>query len=215
MVNLRYVAPSPPSPYVANKLLQLQEIYRDRDAIEEELPSTRRGRKKRGKRGGVRERVKRRGLKTPLPLVTFGNVQSIRNKTDLLSAKCKFYREYRESAIIALSETWLQEKDADSTVKVDGFSLTRSDRRDLDRERGGGVATYVNNRWCSQVTVKESFCNDDIEYLAISCRPFISHENSPMSSSSTFTFTLNQTMRKPPEFWRIVLRNLRQNIQTV
>ena len=27
-------------------------------------------------------------------------------------------------------------------------------------------------RWCKDVTIEESFCNDDIEYLVIACRPF-------------------------------------------
>ena len=157
---------------VATSIQQLQDIYRNRDAVVNDTPSTRRGRKRRGRRGGVRERVKRRGQKTPLPVITFGNVQSIRNKVDELAAKCKFYREYRESAIIALSETWLQDRDADSTVELDNFTLTRSDRRNLERQRGGGLAVYVNDSWCTEVNIKESFCNDDIEYLVISCRPF-------------------------------------------
>ena len=161
-----------PSPSVARGIQQLQDIYRNLDDIENEPPSPRRGRTRRGRRGGLRERVKRRGQRTALPVITFGNVQSIRNKTDELAAKCRFYREYRESAIIALSETWLQERDADSTVELDQFTLTRSDRRHLDRQRGGGLAVYVNERWCKQVNIKESFCNDDIEYLVISCRPF-------------------------------------------
>ena len=132
----------------------------------------RRGRSRRGRRGGVRERIKRRGYRTALPVITFGNVQSIRNKTDELAAKCKFYHEYRESAVIALSETWLQDKDANSTVEIENFTLTRSDRRNIARQRGGGLAVYVNDRWCTNVIIKESFCNDDIEYLVIACRPF-------------------------------------------
>ena len=31
---------------------------------------------------------------------------------------------------------------------------------------------YVNDRWCTQVNVKERFCCDDLEFLAITCRPF-------------------------------------------
>lgn len=111
-------------------------------------------------------------MRTPLPTITFGNVRSIRNKIDELSGNCKYIHEYRDSALIALTETWLQDQDADSTVNVDGFKLIRSDRRDVDKERGGGVAVYVNERWCSQVIVKESHCVKDIEYLVVSCRPF-------------------------------------------
>lgn len=111
-------------------------------------------------------------MRTPLPTITFGNVRSIRNKIDELSAYCKYTHEYRDSALIVLTETWLQDQDADSTVNVDGFKLVRSDRRSVEKEKGGGVAVYVNDRWCSQVTVKESQCVKDIEYLVVSCRPF-------------------------------------------
>ena len=178
----------PPSPYVASCVQKLEEIYKNRDAIAEELPSSfKRKRNRRGRRGGVRERLKRRGVKkTPLPVVTFGNVQSVKLKLDLLAGNCKFYREYRESAIIALTETWLREQDADSIAEINGFTMIRSDRRGLDRDRGGGVAAYVNDRWCTQVTVKESFCNDDIEYLVISCRPFYL----PREFSNVLLFTV-------------------------
>ena len=102
----------------------------------------------------------------------FGNVRSIRNKIDELSANCKYIQEYRDSALIALTETWLQDQDADITVNIDSFKQMRSDRRGVNKDRGGGVALYVNERWCSQVIVKESHCMKDIEYLVVSCRPF-------------------------------------------
>ena len=39
---------------------------------------------------------------------------------------------------------------------------------------GGGIALYVNERWCDpgHVTVKERFCSPDIELLAVGLRPF-------------------------------------------
>lgn len=69
-------------------------------------------------------------------------------------------------------ETLLQDQDADSTVNVDGFKLLRSDRRGVDKKRGGGVAVYVNEKWCSQVIVKEGHCMKDTEHFVVSCRPF-------------------------------------------
>ena len=41
------------------------------------------------------------------------------------------------------------------------------------KERGGGVAVYVNGRWCkkSGVTVREKVCTTDVELLALSFRP--------------------------------------------
>lgn len=31
---------------------------------------------------------------------------------------------------------------------------------------------YVNTRWCSQYTVREKFCDPDVELLCLSMRPF-------------------------------------------
>lgn len=134
--------------------------------------SMRKSIRKRGRRGGVRAKLRRRGIKTPLPAGMFGNVQSVRNKIDELAANCKYIRDFRESGFISLTETWLQEKDVDETVNIDGFSLVRGDRKSTVKQRGGGVAVYINERWCTQVNVKEHLCCDDLEYLVITCRPF-------------------------------------------
>lgn len=127
--------------------------------------------KKRGRRGGVRARLKRRGVKTPVPAITFGNVRSLRNKIDELSANCRFLKEYRDSAIIALTETWLEERDSNSTYEIDGFNLVRSDRSNTCKQSGGGLAVYVNEKWCKQVTLRDTHCCDNIEYMTLSCRP--------------------------------------------
>lgn len=132
----------------------------------------RHGGRRRGRRGGARVRLRRRAARPPLPPVVFGNVRSVRNKMDELAACCRFQHEYRESAVIALTETWLEDKDSDSTVSIDGFHLIRSDRKDTNKRHGGGVAAYVNEKWCKQSTVRERFCSNYIEYLVISCRPF-------------------------------------------
>lgn len=58
-------------------------------------------------------------------------------------------------------------------VLTDGFSPSLCLDRDRERTRkqhGGGVCLYVNNSWCSTVTVRE--CTTDIELLAVSLRPY-------------------------------------------
>ena len=42
----------------------------------------------------------------------------------------------------------------------------------LIKERGGGVAVYINEKWCSKVSVNEKYCDKNMEYLVVSCRPF-------------------------------------------
>ena len=102
-------------------------------------------------------------MRTPLPTVTFGNIQSIRNTIDKLSANCKYIRNYRENVIIALTESWLKDKDLNETVNVDGFSIIGTDRRNTIKKHGGGISLYINENWYKQVTVKYSLCSDDLE----------------------------------------------------
>ena len=128
--------------------------------------------RRRGRRAGVKERAKRRGLRPPLPTIIYGNVQSIRNKTDELAANCKYNREYKDISLICLTETWLEMKDPDSTVYIDGFNLIRGDRQGTRKQHGGGVGIYINERWCKNVTLKQQYCDDNVEYITISCRPF-------------------------------------------
>ena len=53
--------------------------------------ASRTGVRKRGRRGGVRQRLKRQGhRRIPLPSIFLANVQSLRNKVDELQAKVKF-----------------------------------------------------------------------------------------------------------------------------
>ncbi|KAK4324485.1 hypothetical protein Pmani_004892 [Petrolisthes manimaculis] len=149
ILSLRPPLDSPLPAEFINDISRLQEVQASHNEKEySENATTKKHRKRRrGRRSGVRVRMRRRGMKTPLPAITFGNIRSIRNKMNELCTNCKFIQEYRDSAVIALTETWLQDRDADSTVTIDGFMLVRSDRRGVDKDRGGRVASYVNNRW--------------------------------------------------------------------
>ena len=105
-----------------------------------------------------------------------GNVRSLGNKMDELSALVKTQREYRECSLFCFSETWLHSHIPDSSVEVPGYSLVRGDR-DCSKSRkkkGGGLALYVSERWCNPglVSVKERFCTPDIELLTAGMRPY-------------------------------------------
>ena len=128
--------------------------------------------RKRGKRGGVRLRMRRRKFKLPLPSIVLGNAQSLGNKCDELSACCQHMHEFRDASLICFSETWLKEDHADPDIP--NFSVFRGDRSAevTGKSRGGGVCVFVNNRWCTNTTVKENLCSPDIELLSISLRPF-------------------------------------------
>jgi len=57
----------------------------------------------------------------PLPPILLSNVQSIRNKLDELEAYAKCKREFKETCLLALTETWLGEADRDDELFISGF----------------------------------------------------------------------------------------------
>ena len=130
--------------------------------------------RKRGRRGGVRARWRRRGPRLPVPAVVSGNIRSLRNKIDELQGLAKWDCVYRESSLICLTETWLnKERDPDSDFVLDGFTLIRGDRTmQSGKVSGGGVCAYINNRWCTDVKINKMYCDENIEYLSLSLRPF-------------------------------------------
>lgn len=153
-----------PTDVVFTHLEDLQDEYISRERYKPK--------RRRGKRAGVRVRTRKRLFKPPLPTVMFGNVRSLRNKIDEFTSNCKFNSEFRDSSMICLTETWLEQRDADSTMQVDNYILVRGDRSSTNKHHGGGVCLYVNERWCKNVTMKSCYCDDNVELLTVSCRPF-------------------------------------------
>lgn len=121
-----------------------EEMVRSKSSIgwsyKEHQPS---GLRKRGRRGGVRQRLKREGLRRiPLPTITLANIQSLRGKIDELRANVQSLEEYKNSCLLALTETWLKERDADSELDIPGFGEPlRLDRNSTvtGKSLGGGV----------------------------------------------------------------------------
>ena len=133
-------------------------------------------RKKRGKKGGVKVRNKKRGFKPYLPSFITGNVQSLDNKMDELWTLTRHDQCFRTCSVMTFTETWLLPSTSDETVGIDGFKLFRCDR-DLDKtvkQKGGGVCTYINTKWCNPKNCHEKYKYSDpnIEMLTISARPY-------------------------------------------
>ena len=57
-----------------------------------------------------------------------GNVRSLSNKMEELSAITRLQWRYRESSLVFLTETWRNDLTLDSHVTLDGFKLVRADR---------------------------------------------------------------------------------------
>ena len=159
--------------YSRDQLMQFSEGPYDYPSSEE-LNDIKKRTRRRGRRGGIRARCRRRGYRLAMPMMTCGNVQSLRNKIDELTALARFNYTYRESSLICLTETWLQEKDPDSVYNLNGFTLFRGDRssEESGKSQGGGVCVYVNNRWSKDMKIYGHYCDCNIEYLSLSIRPY-------------------------------------------
>ena len=94
----------------------------------------------------------------------FGKVPELKQ---LLSSKL-----FLNLCCVALQETWLN-KSVESCVMSLGndFSFFRCDRAGHTKSRGGGVATYISSKWCSNPKIFFSYAANGIECLAIRCRP--------------------------------------------
>ncbi|KAK3536875.1 hypothetical protein QTP86_027001, partial [Hemibagrus guttatus] len=60
-----------------------------------------------GKQAGVRNSLRARAHRTPLPSILLANVQSLENKLDDLRARVKFQRDIRDCNLLCFTETWL------------------------------------------------------------------------------------------------------------
>ncbi|KAK0140802.1 hypothetical protein N1851_022205 [Merluccius polli] len=114
------------------------------------------GRRKRGRRGGIRNRLRRRHTRPPLPSIILSNVRSLNNKIDLRT-----------------HASWLQSNAPDSLFEISGFTLIRLNRNaNSGKCKGGGICVYINDLWCHQFTVKEALCDSNVEMLSLTLRPF-------------------------------------------
>ena len=121
-------------------------------------PPDQRRHRRRGRKGGVRQRVKRRGQRPPLPILTLSNLRSVRNKIDEIRTGCKYFSEFRDSSILCFTETWLSNDIPNDIIDIDGFDILRLDRSQTatNKSKGGGICMYVNKRWCQNFQIKKS-----------------------------------------------------------
>ncbi|KAI3351288.1 hypothetical protein L3Q82_005833 [Scortum barcoo] len=78
-----------------------------------------------------------------------------------------------DSCVVIVTETWLDNNIPDAAVELAGRSLLRADRTAAsEKHRGGGLALYIHNAWCTATNFIGTYCSPDLEYLAVKCRPF-------------------------------------------
>ncbi len=133
-------------------------------------------RRKRGKRAGVLVKSRQRGLRTPLPSIHLANLRSLANKSDELQLLTRTNKDFLNSAALCFMETWLNGAIPDSALHLSGFQLFRADRvtESSGTMRGDGLCFYINEGWCTDVTVLKKMCCPILEALFINCKPFYS-----------------------------------------
>ncbi len=141
------------------------DILRSTEVNKGRLNNTRRRKKHRGKRAGIRNRLRVRAHSPPLPSILLTNVQSLENKMDDLRARISFQRDIRDCNILCLTETWLTPTVPDTAVTPsDNFYVLWMDRTaEAGKNKGGGVCFFINKKWCGP---------RNISILSRSCSPF-------------------------------------------
>jgi exonuclease III len=78
------------------------------------------------------------------------NVQGIRDANHLDNLKINVINTRPD--IITTQETWLRSQHTNKSVEIDNYKIFRCDRKSskTDRDKGGGVAVYVNNSYKSK-----------------------------------------------------------------
>ncbi len=170
------------------------EILRN---AEENNGHRRRIKKHRGKRAGIRNRLRKRAHSPPLPSILLANVQSLENKMDDLRARISFQRDIRDCNIICLTETWLTPSVPDTAVMPsDNFYVLRMDRTaKAGKSKDGGVCFMINKKWCDprNISSLSRSCSPHLEHLSIICRPFYLPREFHRSLLLLFTFHHRQT----------------------
>lgn len=81
-------------------------------------------------------------------------------------------KNIRDSCVMVFTETWLNSKIPAEAIELAGRLVHRADRTaDSGKSRGGGLCVYMNNNWCTNATIMNTYCSPDLEYLAFKCRP--------------------------------------------
>ncbi|XP_058038014.1 uncharacterized protein LOC131197679 [Ahaetulla prasina] len=88
----------------------------------------------------------------------------------------KYYSDFRNSAVLCFSETWLNESIENSSLNIPGFQIERSDRipETSGKKKGGGLCLYINSSWCQDFNIIYKFCDNNLETLIINCKPYYS-----------------------------------------
>ncbi|KAK7877732.1 hypothetical protein WMY93_030546 [Mugilogobius chulae] len=117
--------------------------------------------------------LKANPFKPPLPTIFLSNARSIRNKMDEIRLQISTQRTFKNCCCMIFTETWLDSSIPDAAIELMGRTAYRADRTaDSGKKTGGGLCIYINNFWCTNVTIVEKLCSPEVELMLLKCRPF-------------------------------------------
>ncbi len=151
----------------------------------------------RGRRAGIRDRLRNKAHSPPLPSILLANVQSLENKMDDLRARTSFQRDIRDCNILCLSETWLTPSVPDTAVTPsDNFSVLRMDRTaEAGKSRVVECVSWLTRNGATPGI--SPFCRVPARLIWNISPLFAAHSiypaSSPRSSLLPFTFHHRQT----------------------
>ncbi len=121
--------------------------------------------RKRGKRGGIRARLRANPTRPALPTLMLSNVRSLENKLDLIQLSRSTQHEARDCCVFVFTETWLNNNIPDSAIQLHGLNCYRADRDSSlsGKTRGGGLCVYINKEWCNNAAVISKHCSSLLE----------------------------------------------------
>ncbi len=152
-------------------------------------PPRRRTKKHRGKRAGIRNRLRKRAHRPPLPRILLTNVQFLENKMDNLRIRRSFQRDKRDCNIPFV---WNMAHDlgpGHCCKASDKCSVLRIDRTaKACKTKGGGVCFMINKRWCDprNITILLLSCSPHLEHLSIICRFYLPREFSSIIVTAVY-----------------------------
>ncbi|KAI3355017.1 hypothetical protein L3Q82_004562 [Scortum barcoo] len=112
---------------------------------------------KRGKRGGLRARLQANPYRPAFPSLFLTNARSLVNKMDEM--KLKIVSAKIDSCVAIVTETWLDNNIPDAAVELAGRSLLLAVRTAAsEKHRGGGLALYIHNAWCTATNIIATYC---------------------------------------------------------
>ncbi|KAK3569825.1 hypothetical protein QTP86_005842 [Hemibagrus guttatus] len=109
-----------------------------------------------GERASIRNRLRARAHRTPLPSILLANVQSLENK-----ARVKFQRDIQDCNLLCFTKKWLNPAVPNNAIQLDEFFLVHRMDRALEsgKSRGGGIYLMVNSSWCNSASVVPLTCS--------------------------------------------------------